>query len=245
MNAAVRGHRPWLRGGAGGRDLQRGLLAAHRARQREFRGDKARPLRPGAGGAGELLRGAVHKALAPALRAARRALALNLAGFSLRALGRLEDAAEPMRAAVECTCARKRLERRRRSNSGNLSELLVTIGRLPGEDGAVAAGEAAVAFADRSGDAFERMGKRTTHADALFQAGSARPRRGAVPRGRGAAKGGSAQPAAPLFAGRLPILRSAARPRPRRRSRRPRGLWRSTLPGDRAGSACWTSPSTR
>jgi hypothetical protein len=32
-------------------------------------------------------------------------------------------------------------------------------------------GQAAVAYADRSGDAFLRMGIRTTHADALHQAG--------------------------------------------------------------------------
>ncbi len=56
-------------------------------------------------------------------------------------------------------------------NANNLSELLLTIGRIAGEDGAVAAGEQAVVFADRSGDAFLRMGMRTTHADALAQAG--------------------------------------------------------------------------
>ncbi|MFZ1108587.1 MAG: toll/interleukin-1 receptor domain-containing protein [Rhodomicrobium sp.] len=106
----------------------------------------------------------------PRLSPPRRALALNLAGFRLRALGRLEDAAEPMRAAVENYVDREDWKQAS-LNSGNLSELLLTIGRIAGEDGAVAAGERAVEFADRSGDDFQRMGKRTTHADALAQAG--------------------------------------------------------------------------
>ena len=99
-----------------------------------------------------------------------RALALNLAGAYLRALGRLVDAAEPMRAAVENYVDREDWKQAS-LNSGNLSELLLTIGRIAGEDGAVAAGEQAVEFANRSGDDFQRMSKRTTHADALAQAG--------------------------------------------------------------------------
>ena len=119
------------------------------------------------------------------------------------AAGRPRAGAEPGRlrlARARAPGGRRRAHARRRSSfeadsktgnerslasAGNLSELLVTIGRLSGEEGAVAAGEAAVAFADRSGDAFQRMAQRTTHADALLQAGawpapgrcSARPRR--------------------------------------------------------------------
>ena len=62
-------------------------------------------------------------------------------------------------------------------DASNLSELLVTLGRLEddaakGEAGAVATGAQSVDYADRSGDAFQRMSKRTTHADALLQAGA-------------------------------------------------------------------------
>ncbi len=45
----------------------------------------------------------------PHLSPGDQALALNIAGFHLRALGRLEDAAEPMRAAVELRVAQERI----------------------------------------------------------------------------------------------------------------------------------------
>jgi TIR domain len=107
----------------------------------------------------------------PRLNAAHRALALNIAGFQLRALGRLEDAAEPMRAGIKGSEDLGNWNGAAQ-DAENLSELLVTIGRLSGRDGAVAAGEQAVAFADRSGDRGAQLARRTTHADALFQAGS-------------------------------------------------------------------------
>ncbi len=106
----------------------------------------------------------------PRLSASDQALALNKAGFRLRALGRLEDAAAPMRAGVNLHIAQKDWKRAS-GESGNLSELLLTVGRIAGGDGAVAAAEAAVAFADRSGDAFQRLCQRTALADAAFQAG--------------------------------------------------------------------------
>ncbi|MCP3963501.1 MAG: hypothetical protein GY719_37170 [bacterium] len=53
-------------------------------------------------------------------------------------------------------------------NAGNLSELTLTLGEVAA---AVRAGEESVELADRSGDAFQRMGNRTTLADALHQAG--------------------------------------------------------------------------
>jgi hypothetical protein len=52
--------------------------------------------------------------------------------------------------------------------AGNLSELELTLGEVAG---AMADAEQSVTYADRSGDAFWRMGTRTTHADALLQAG--------------------------------------------------------------------------
>jgi tetratricopeptide (TPR) repeat protein len=92
---------------------------------------------------------------------------LNNAAFCLRALGRLNEATEPMRAALE---RRIQLEDwpKAAGQASNLSELELTLG---GVVGAVGDAEQAVTYADRSGDAFQRMGKRTTHADALHQAG--------------------------------------------------------------------------
>ena len=109
----------------------------------------------------------------PSLRLATnlRALALNQVGFRLRALGRLEDAIAPMRAAVQM---RVKMENWQHAalDSGNLSELLVIIGRISCEESAGAAGEAAVAFADRSHNNFWRMNERATYADALLRAGA-------------------------------------------------------------------------
>jgi tetratricopeptide (TPR) repeat protein len=52
--------------------------------------------------------------------------------------------------------------------ASNLSELTLTLGEV---GRAVAFGEQSVALANHSGDAFQRMGNRTTLADALHQAG--------------------------------------------------------------------------
>ena len=56
------------------------------------------------------------------------------------------------------------------AGAGNLSELELTLGEV---SAAIADAGQSVAFADRSGDGFQRMSKRTTHADALHQAGQA------------------------------------------------------------------------
>ncbi len=101
----------------------------------------------------------------------RRALVLSHVGFGLRALGRLVDATVPMRAAVQARDQAMNWGSAAR-DAGNLSELLLTIGLLSGEDGAVAVGEKAATFADRSRDGDTRVLVSTTHADALAQAGS-------------------------------------------------------------------------
>jgi hypothetical protein len=110
--------------------------------------------------------------------AQRQGILLNRAAFRLRALGRLGEAVVPMRASVEmariageaATDEGARLfqssEAARRAS--NLSELELTLGDVPL---AVADAEQSVTYADRSGDAFQQMSKRTTHADALHQAG--------------------------------------------------------------------------
>jgi uncharacterized protein YigA (DUF484 family) len=104
--------------------------------------------------------------LSPNLSAPDQAWLLNAAAFRLRALGRLTEAVEPMRVSFKQFDDAK--DWKRAAGVGcNLSELEVTLGRL-GE--AVADGRRAIGFADRSGDAFWKMGTRSAAADALHQA---------------------------------------------------------------------------
>ena len=60
--------------------------------------------------------------------------------------------------------------------AGNLSELQLTLGKVAE---AITLAERSVDYAERSRDAFQRMGMRATLADALHQAGE-RSRAGAV-----------------------------------------------------------------
>ncbi len=105
--------------------------------------------------------------VSPALTATDQAWLLAVVAFSLRALGRLGEAREPMRAGLEM-----RIEQEDWKNAsisaGNLSELELTLGEVAG---ALRDAEQAVSYAERSGDGFQRMGKRTTLADARYQAG--------------------------------------------------------------------------
>ena len=109
--------------------------------------------------------------LSPALSEADQAWLLSEVAFDLRALGRLSEALEPMRAGLDGAV---RLEDWKNAaiRASNLSELELTLGRVAV---AVQDGEQAVAFADRSGDAFERLSDRTTLADALHQQGQREP----------------------------------------------------------------------
>lgn len=92
---------------------------------------------------------------------------LNQAAFRLRALGRLTESLEPLRAATDLVASKKDWKNAAAGTS-NLSELELTLGEV-----ARSVGEAAlsVTYANRSGDAFWRMGTRMTYADALHQAG--------------------------------------------------------------------------
>jgi class 3 adenylate cyclase len=105
--------------------------------------------------------------VSPVLTEGDQAWVLGQTAFRLRALGRLAEALEPLRATVKLM---KRFEHWQNSAiaASNLSELELTLGEVAG---AVRDAEQSVTYADRSGDAFQRMGKRTTHADALHQAG--------------------------------------------------------------------------
>jgi tetratricopeptide (TPR) repeat protein len=92
---------------------------------------------------------------------------LNGAGFCLRALGRLAEAAQPMQASLEAYAAQEVWEYAAIIAS-NLSELALTVGDVAE---ALDHARQSVDFADRSGDAFQRMANRTGLADALHQAG--------------------------------------------------------------------------
>lgn len=102
-----------------------------------------------------------------ALAEADRAWLLSEAALRLRALGRLGEALEPMRAGLEMRIEQENWKQAAIS-ANNLSELELTLGEVAG---AVGDAERAVGFADRSGDAFQRYARRTTLGDALHQAG--------------------------------------------------------------------------
>ena len=104
---------------------------------------------------------------AAGLTAADQALALNWAGFSLRALGRLREAQQPMQAALDMFVKQENWKEAS-INASNLSQLQLTLGNV---EAAVASAERSVVHAERSEDLFQRMAFRTTHADALHQYG--------------------------------------------------------------------------
>jgi tetratricopeptide (TPR) repeat protein len=105
--------------------------------------------------------------VSPNLIAAAHAWLLNEAATRLRALGRLTEALQPMRAAFE-NYERQKDWKAAAITASNLSELEVTLGRLPD---AVTDARQSINHADQSGDAFERMDNRNVAADALHQSG--------------------------------------------------------------------------
>ena len=98
---------------------------------------------------------------------AAKGLLLNQTGLYLRALGRLREATEPMRKGLEAHVALEDWANAAIAAS-NLSQLQLTIGDL---HQAIEVGRQSIELADRTGDAFQRGGNRTTLADALHQAG--------------------------------------------------------------------------
>jgi tetratricopeptide (TPR) repeat protein len=95
------------------------------------------------------------------------AYVLNEAGFDLRALGRLAEAAQPMQASLEAYEAQESWKNAAAAAS-NLSQLFVTLGDL---EQAVDYARQSVKLADRSGDWGQRMTKRVQQADTLHQVG--------------------------------------------------------------------------
>ncbi len=97
-----------------------------------------------------------------------KAFAMNCAGFSLRALNRMFEAAEPMKAGMELQITQKDWSNVAVAAS-NLSALYLTLGDIAP---AISYARRSVEFADKSGDGFERESDRTTLADALHQSGA-------------------------------------------------------------------------
>jgi class 3 adenylate cyclase/tetratricopeptide (TPR) repeat protein len=105
--------------------------------------------------------------VAPSLTESTQAWLLNLAAYRLRALGRLTEALEPMRAGLKMR-VKQEAWKNAASVASNLSEVELTLGKVAE---AARDAEQSVTYADLSGDTFQRMLNRTTHADALHQAG--------------------------------------------------------------------------
>ncbi|MEZ5402784.1 MAG: hypothetical protein R2729_24120 [Bryobacteraceae bacterium] len=101
------------------------------------------------------------------LSAADQSWLIGQAGFALRAVGRLADAVEPIRVSAGTAVACEDWKNAARGYS-NLSELLLTLGRVPD---AVVAARQSVELSDISGDAEERTLNRAALADALHDSG--------------------------------------------------------------------------
>src|ERR1044071_891001 len=105
--------------------------------------------------------------VSPALETTTQAIVVAYAAYTLRALGRLTEAVEPMRTGIRMGIQLHELsEVSRRAN--NLSELYMTLGGL---GPSLAAAEESIKYADLSRDAFMRMVSRATWGCALHQTG--------------------------------------------------------------------------
>jgi tetratricopeptide (TPR) repeat protein len=105
--------------------------------------------------------------VAAALSERVQGLLLNEAAYCLRAVGRLTEALEPVRAGVEMAVREADWENVARYWN-NLSQLELTLGDV---SAALRDAEKSVEYADRSNNAFQRRARRTALADALHQAG--------------------------------------------------------------------------
>lgn len=97
-----------------------------------------------------------------------QAVVLSWTGFALRALGRLREAAKPIKASLELAVEKKEWKSAA-ARACNLSELYLTAGNIME---AVKYGQLSVQYADQSGDSFEMESDRTAHANALHQSGN-------------------------------------------------------------------------
>lgn len=109
------------------------------------------------------------KQLTADLSAVAQGWLFAVAAFYLRALGRLEEAREPMQAGLEAAVVLEDWKNAAIAGT-SLSEIDLTLGDVAS---AVRHAEQCVENADRSRDMFSIISERTTHADALHQAGRA------------------------------------------------------------------------
>ncbi|MGH7597798.1 MAG: hypothetical protein ACREOI_15720, partial [bacterium] len=105
---------------------------------------------------------------ASGLAETKKAFVLHMAGDRLRALGRLRESAQSMRAAINAVINREKEWTNVAIGAGALSDLYLTLGEV---QQSVACARQSVDFADRSWDESHRMSKRTTLASALHQSG--------------------------------------------------------------------------
>jgi tetratricopeptide (TPR) repeat protein len=105
--------------------------------------------------------------ISSSLKEAHKAWVLISAAICLRAVGRLNEAGDPMRKGLEMWCSLRNWKEAAVA-AYHLSDLELSKGNL--ED-AIAEAEHSVEYADKSGNAFLRRCLRSSHADALHQAG--------------------------------------------------------------------------
>ncbi|HMJ60536.1 MAG TPA: ATP-binding protein, partial [Bryobacteraceae bacterium] len=105
--------------------------------------------------------------VAPTLTETYKAWVLGVSAYCLRALGRLSEARDPMLVSLQNYC-KQEAWKHAAITASNLSELELTLGDVAG---AVGDAEQSVTYVDCNGDAFMQAMTRTTHADALHQAG--------------------------------------------------------------------------
>ncbi|MCP5103618.1 MAG: toll/interleukin-1 receptor domain-containing protein [bacterium] len=96
-----------------------------------------------------------------------KAVILSWSAFGLRAVGRLREALQPMKAGLEIVVEQENWKQAA-IHANNLSELLLTLGEV---SEATDYARRSVTHADRSGDEFQKESKRASLADALHQAG--------------------------------------------------------------------------
>jgi tetratricopeptide (TPR) repeat protein len=101
------------------------------------------------------------------LTEADKGFILNTAGFVLRSLGRLAEAAQPMKASLDGAIAQEDWKNAA-IRARNLSDFSLITGDL---NHALEYSRQSVDLEDRSGDAYQRIANRTALADALHQAG--------------------------------------------------------------------------
>jgi tetratricopeptide (TPR) repeat protein len=92
---------------------------------------------------------------------------LSITGYTLRAVGRLEEAIQPLQSGLSEYINQEHWEYAA-IDAGNLSELYLTLGEV---NKAIELARKSVYFADRSDNVYQKMDKRTLLADTLHQSG--------------------------------------------------------------------------